>query len=114
MIPLALVALAAAGAIWAWRRRRRRDDVLPMRRSAREAKTLYEELERAMTRSGVPRAAHRTPREHVKDVEAFPAADAIREITDAYELARFGGVTLPPERVRALRNRIAEVRAARP
>ena len=115
MVPVALAVLALLGGAWAWRRRRRRDAPVRLDPGAREAKTLYEELERAMARSGIPRAAHRTPREHAKDVAAtaFPAADAIVEVTDAYELARFGGVTLPPERVRALKHRIAEVRAAR-
>jgi protein-glutamine gamma-glutamyltransferase len=115
MVPwwaLAFVLVALAGAlVWWWRRARVRG-----RPEQDDAVRLYLELERALARAGRPRPPAVTPTQHAESLqlEGFPAAPAVREVTDAYLHARFADGTLDSPRRAALRRRIRQVRARRP
>lgn len=108
LVPVVLVLLTLVGIV-AWIRRRRRDRmVLPLRE--RQARSLYEELERAMARLGIPRRPQATPREYaalVRDTRE-EAAELVDEVTKVFESIRFGGVDVSADRVNALRARIKD------
>jgi transglutaminase-like putative cysteine protease len=87
--------------------------------SARAIVALYRELEREMTRLGVPRAPNVTPLAHARALDGAPGADVIAEVTAHYVGARFGGVALSDAeldrlhaRVRGLRSIATAARAA--
>ena len=56
-----------------------------------------------------------TPREHARALEdeGFPESEAVQQVTDAYEAARFGGEALDPAQREALKARIREVARVR-
>ncbi|MEO0323536.1 MAG: DUF3488 and transglutaminase-like domain-containing protein [Myxococcota bacterium] len=106
LLALGLVVLVAA---WRWRRRGR-----GAKKPAGRATQLYARLERALAKAGAARPAGRTPMEHVAHLEAcrHPAATPAAEVTQAYLAARFGDAPLGDEA--ALREKIRQVRSARP
>jgi transglutaminase-like putative cysteine protease len=105
-----LVALAAL-ALWLWRRRARPDDAeAPLPARVARVVALYRLLEAAMAERGVPRPAHRTPREHADALAAssFAGAALVATVTDRYNEARFGTTELGVAEIAALE---AQVRA---
>jgi hypothetical protein len=110
---LAIVALLVAGA-YALRTLRRRQGKRLASVSARQAQALYRQLERALAQKGRARPAHVTPEAHARALEAqgFPAAGAVRELTDVYLAARYGTAHFPRERVRAIKQKLEDVRRA--
>jgi MYXO-CTERM domain-containing protein len=105
-----LVALAAL-ALWLWRRRARPDDAeAPLPARVARVVALYRLLEAAMAERGVPRPAHRTPREHADALAAssFAGAALVATVTDRYNEARFGTIELGVAEIAALE---AQVRA---
>lgn len=93
-----------------WRNATRPDEPSP---EAADAIRLYRELERALARRGRPRPPSATPHEHAcrLDAEGFAAADAVREVTDRYVAARYGGAALSPPELARLRSLVARVRS---
>jgi transglutaminase-like putative cysteine protease len=109
----ALLALAALG----WRRRaRRRAHGPPLSPAARA----FASLERAMSRRGRSRPAHRTPEEFLRSLEPVLSGgerDDARAIVRAFELDRFSGRPLSRdegERALAAAARIARMEGDRP
>ncbi|HJL33899.1 MAG TPA: DUF3488 and transglutaminase-like domain-containing protein, partial [Polyangiaceae bacterium LLY-WYZ-15_(1-7)] len=109
---LILFGVGALGRWW-WRRRRRKGEGPPP--ASREASQLYRRLEKALARAGRPRPPAVTPREHARALEdeGFPESEAVQQVTDAYEAARFGGEALDPAQREALKARIREVARVR-
>jgi transglutaminase-like putative cysteine protease len=109
-----LIALAVVRVTRA-RRARSGTQATPLVPAQRDAVALYRELERALASVGHARSPSTTPREHAEALTAagFEAAEATRVVTDAYLCARFGGATLAPDALAALRRRVREVRRAR-
>jgi protein-glutamine gamma-glutamyltransferase len=66
------------------------------------ASRLYAELLRLLERRGFPRRASQTPFEFAAVVDAPSLAPAVREFTQIYALARFGGVPCDILRLNAL------------
>jgi hypothetical protein len=66
------------------------------------ASRLYAELLRLLERRGFPRRASQTPFEFAAVVDAPSLAPAVREFTQIYALARFGGVPCDILRLHAL------------
>ncbi len=98
-----------------WRRKRRRQT-----RAGRQldpdrdrAVRLYLSLERSLRSAGQARPPDVTPIEHAEQLgrSGFPAADEVREITDAYLAARFGEDRLPPQDYHRLRQVSRSIRA---
>lgn len=98
-----------------WRQKRRRQF-----RAGRQldpnrdrAVRLYLSLESSLRSAGQARPADVTPIEHAQqlDQSGFPAAQDVREVTDAYLAARFGERTLPLQDYRRLRQLSRGVRA---
>ena len=103
-------ALLAALVIVQRRRRGSRSDPEAERPGA-EAAALYRDLESALGRRGVARPPTRTPVEHAGRLEAsgFDQAAAVREVTERYVAARYGGEELAAQEVAHLRTLIARV-----
>lgn len=89
--------------------------------ATRRAVNLYESLEAALAKRGVPRPASVPPLRHARNLEAIghPLADEVRELTEIYLEVRFGGRELDTEqakrfaaRVRALREEPNQAAAA--
>ena len=82
--------------------------------SARKAQALYRELERALQKKGKARPVHVSPEAHARSLEqeGFVAAAQVRELTEAYTAARYGGRALSRERMAELHKRLAEVKRA--
>ncbi|MFT3924984.1 MAG: transglutaminaseTgpA domain-containing protein [Myxococcales bacterium] len=98
-----------------WRAlRRRAAAVRALPESARRAQALYRELERALAKQGKARPIHVSPEAHARALEreGFPTAPQVRELTDAYTAARYGGSQLSRERVAQLQKRLSEVKRA--
>ena len=73
------------------------------------ASRLYAELLRVLARRGFTRSDVQTPREFADSLALQPAlAPAVREFTDLYAQARFGGAACDALRLRAL---LAQIRA---
>ena len=98
-----------------WNRKRRRQT-----RAGRQldpdrdrAVRLYVSLENSLRSAGQARPPDVTPIEHAEELgrSGFPAADEVREVTDAYLAARFGEVGLPPHDYHRLRQVSRSVRA---
>lgn len=95
--PLA-VAIAALIALWLRRRRRGRrlDDLLPHRKQRPRARSpiaqVYDDVARALARSGMPRDAAVTPRELATSMAARgdTAAAQVGELTELYYAAEWG------------------------
>jgi len=107
----ALFAALAIGALAAvWLRRRRRATVEPP-----GAVRLYRALELALAKAGHPRPPARTPLEHVAHLEreGFPELELVREVTERYLSARYGGAALAPEELERLRGAVSALRRMR-
>lgn len=101
---LPVVGIAVAGvAAWFWYKRRKQRGAAPREgereprsASAALATVLYEALDATMTAIGVPRSPGIPPLRHARALEMndHPAADEIRDLTNLYLSARFGGVDL--------------------
>jgi hypothetical protein len=98
-----------------WRRKRRRQT-----RAGRQldpdrdrAVRLYLSLENSLRSAGHARPPDVTPIEHAKELgrSGFPAADEVREVTDAYLAARFGEDGLPLQDYHRLRHVSRSIRA---
>ena len=74
---------------------------------------LYLSLESSLRSAGHARPPDVTPTEHADELgrSGFPAADEVREITDAYLAARFGEGGLPPHDYHRLRQVSRTIRA---
>jgi len=73
------------------------------------ASRLYAELLRLLERRGFPRRASQTPFEFAAVVDAPSLAPAVREFTQIYALARFGGAPCDILRLHAL---LLQIRSA--
>jgi protein-glutamine gamma-glutamyltransferase len=107
--------VALLGALWfAARRLRRRRSLVALSSSARAAQKLYRQLEAVLAKRGLARPPHVTPEAHARALreQGFPAADAVIELTDAYVESRFGSYDLEPPRLRALSERLRDVKRA--
>ena len=88
-------ALVAIGALLRMRRRRRGEPGVP-RAKASPARTrapiatIYDQVSRQLAKAGIGRDAATTPREHANRMTA-PVAPQIRELTDLYYAAEWGG-----------------------
>jgi transglutaminase-like putative cysteine protease len=82
--------------------------------SVRRAQSLYRELERALQKQGKARPSHVSPEAHARALaeQGFTAAEQVRELTEAYTQARYGGGELSRARLAELRARLAEVKRA--
>jgi protein-glutamine gamma-glutamyltransferase len=106
-----LVAVAALllffGLSLAWVRRRRSQ----RHTDPDPALALYRELDRALGKVGRARSPDVTPHQHAERLarEGFPAAPAVREVTDAYLESRFAGGALSPAQRSHLRRRVRDV-----
>ena len=112
--PLWIVAALLVGlALLRWRRRRRARAALGPSADAIE---LYRALERALAKRGHPRPPHRTPHEHVAELEraSFEGLDTAREVTDRYVATRFGAAPLPPAEIARLRERLRNLERRSP
>jgi hypothetical protein len=115
-----LVVIAAIGAYLLWRRRKARPATrgpAPDNR-ARErlmATALYELLEAAMSAQGIPRGASTPPLRHAEALKGLnhPLADEVRDLTELYLNARFGGASITDEERRTFEARVKRVRSVR-
>jgi hypothetical protein len=98
-----------------WSRKRRRQT-----RAGRQldpdrdrAVRLYLALESSLRSAGQARPPDVTPTEHAEELgrSGFPAANEVREVTDAYLAARFGEDGLPPHDYHRLRQVSRRIRA---
>jgi hypothetical protein len=98
-----------------WSRKRRRQT-----RAGRQldpdrdrAVRLYLSLESSLRSAGHARPPDVTPAEHAEELgrSGFPAANEVREVTDAYLAARFGEKRLPPHDYHRLRQVSRGIRA---
>ena len=103
-----------------WSRKRRRQSRAGRRldRDRDRAVRLYLSLESNLRNAGHARPPDVTPIEHAEELgrSGFPAADEVREVTDAYLAARFGEDGLSPHDYHRLRrvSRSIRSRAKRP
>lgn len=117
--------LLGVSAYWLRRNRRRKSaQDLPAGnrlQATRRAVNLYESLEAALAKRGIPRPASVPPLRHARNLQAIqhPLADEVRALTEIYLEVRFGGHELDAEhakqfaaRVRALRDEPAQASAA--
>jgi hypothetical protein len=98
-----------------WSRKRRRQT-----RAGRQldpdrdrAVRLYISLESSLRSAGHARPADVTPTEHAEELgrSGFPAADEVREVTNAYLAARFGEARLPSQDYQRLRQLSRSIRS---
>ncbi len=77
---------------------------------------LYRLLEAALAERGVPRPAHRTPREHADALasRAFEGAELVSQVTDRYNEARFGTTDLAATEIAALEAQVRTLAKASP
>lgn len=112
-----IAALALLGAaIWLERRRRRRSgpkDDLP--REVRDLLSVFARLESVLAARGRPRPRQVTPREHARALEreGFAGAADVRAVTERYVEVRFGGGSITPAEIAALRARVQSIASAR-
>ncbi|MBW1760810.1 MAG: DUF3488 domain-containing protein [Deltaproteobacteria bacterium] len=118
---VAIMSTFGVGVLFArWSRKRRRQT-----RAGRQldpdrdrAVRLYLSLESSLRSAGQARPPDVTPIEHAEELRSsgFPAADEVREVTDAYLAARFGEHGLPPHDYHRLRqvSRTIRAKAKRP
>ena len=112
------IALSIGSALlyWRWRRSRRGggDDRSGDKRSpsAILATALYESLDAAMATQGIPRAPGVPPLRHAELLGSLdhPMAEEIRELTEIYLQARFGGEQLSDTEARAFEQRVRAIR----
>jgi len=112
---VAIMTTFGVGVLYArWHRKRRRQT-----RAGRQldpdrdrAVRLYLSLESSLRSAGQARPPDVTPIEHAEELgrSGFPAADEVREVTDAYLAARFGENGLPPQDYHRLRQVSRSVR----
>jgi transglutaminase-like putative cysteine protease len=116
-----LVVLAISIVVYLlWRRKRARP---PSRgpapdHRARErlmATALYELLEAAMSAQGIPRGASTPPLRHAEALKSLnhPLAEEVRELTEVYLNARFGGASITEDERRTYEARVKKVRSVR-
>jgi Domain of unknown function (DUF4129) len=72
------------------------------------ASRLYAELLHLLARRGMPRRESQTPLEFALSVQAPTLAPAVREFTDIYAHARFGGAPCDTLRMRDLLLQVRE------
>ncbi|MCC7540335.1 MAG: DUF3488 domain-containing protein [Deltaproteobacteria bacterium] len=117
VVAVLIVALVAAGVLFMLRRRRgtTSSGAASGSRAAREASTLYRELENALERHGFRRAPSTTPLELVEQLESarFSGTDVARDVTKAYLGARFGDNVLAANERDRLRARIRSLGSRR-
>jgi hypothetical protein len=117
-LPFALGALAVlvlgAAVVWALLRLRTRRAGRRMNESALAARRLYQELERVLARKGRARPQHVTAEAHARELEraGFVGAAQVRELTNSYVEARYGGGELSEARLRELRRLLSEIKRA--
>jgi hypothetical protein len=101
--------------LWAVVRLRRQK--LAQRRlndSALAARKLYLELDLVLSRKGRGRAQHVTAEAHARQLEqaGFAGAAAVRELTQCYVEARYGGASLSEARLHELRKLLIDIKRA--
>jgi hypothetical protein len=118
---VAIMSVFGVGVLFVrWRRKRRRQSRAGRRLDPDRdrAVRLYLSLESSLRNAGHARPPDVTPTEHAEELglSGFPAADEVREVTDAYLAARFGEDGLPPHDYHRLRrvSRSIRFRAKRP
>ena len=118
---VAIMSVFGVGVLFVrWRRKRRRQSRAGRRLDPDRdrAVRLYLSLESSLRSAGHARPPDVTPTEHAEELgrSGFPAADEVREVTDAYLAARFGDDGLPPHDYHRLRrvSRSIRFRAKRP
>jgi hypothetical protein len=118
---VAVMSIFGVGVLFVrWRRKRRRQSRAGRRLDPDRdrAVRLYLSLESSLRNAGHARPPDVTPTEHAEELgrSGFPAADEVREVTDAYLAARFGEDGLPPHDYHRLRrvSRSIRSRAKRP
>jgi hypothetical protein len=118
---VAIMSVFGVGVLFVrWRRKRRRQSRAGRRLDPDRdrAVRLYLSLESSLRSAGHARPPDVTPTEHAEELgrSGFPAADEVREVTDAYLAARFGEDGLPPHDYHRLRrvSRSIRSRAKRP
>jgi len=118
---VAIMSVFGVGVLFVrWRRKRRRQSRAGRRLDPDRdrAVRLYLSLESSLRNAGHARPPDVTPTEHAEELgrSGFPAADEVREVTDAYLAARFGEDGLPPHDYHRLRrvSRSIRSRAKRP
>jgi transglutaminase-like putative cysteine protease len=116
--PLALMLVAVlvllGVGVWALLRLRQRKQARRLNESALAARKLYQELELVLSRKGRARAQHVTAEAHARELEqtGFAGAALVRELTQSYVEARYGGATLSEARLRELRKLLGEIKRA--
>ena len=113
---VAIMSIFGVGVLFVrWSRKRRRQT-----RAGRQldpdrdrAVRLYLALESSLRSAGQARPPDVTPTEHAEELgrSGFPAANEVREVTDAYLAARFGEDGLPPHDYHRLRQVSRRIRA---
>ncbi len=112
LIPLLGGVLLVAGALYTLRRNRRRPrragDGAGARLKAQRAVTLYEQLEVALARRGVPRPVSVPPLRHAEQLAALghPESDEIIALTQVYLEVRFGGRPLDAQLSQSFQQRV--------
>jgi LPXTG-motif cell wall-anchored protein len=117
---LALAGAAlAAGAFYAWRKRRR--DASPAHalreKQIRQATELWSQLEDALTARGATRPRNVPPLRFTEQLRAegrFPFAEEAWILAGRYVQARFGGQPLTPDEEREFARRVAAIRKPDP
>ncbi len=113
---IAVVSVFGAGALlvrWSRKRRRQTRAGRQLDPNRDRAVRLYLSLESSLRSAGQARPPDVTPAEHAKELDraGFPAADEVREVTDAYLAVRFGEQALPLQDYQRLRQLSRGVRA---
>ncbi len=101
--------------LFVWRALRKRARARgALSESARKAQALYRALERTLEKQGRARPSHVSPEAHARSLASagFPAAAQVRELTEAYTQARYGGQELTRARLAELRARLSEIKRA--
>ena len=113
---VAIMSVFGVGVLFVrWRRKRRRQSRAGRRLDPDRdrAVRLYLSLESSLRNAGQARPPDVTPTEHAEELgrSGFPAADEVREVTDAYLAARFGEDGLPPHDYHRLRRVSRSIRS---
>ncbi len=110
-----LGAAAALALAFVLLRRRRSRDGPPVDAGVRDAVRLYRALDAALAKLGHARPAGRTPLEHVAALEEvrFGALELVREVTERYLGARYGGRAIEPSDVERLSRELSALRGRR-